>query len=306
MSILNKTLDHTQLATLDLLLNGAFAPLAGYLNQADHIQVLQEGRLANGYLWPLPLALPLTPAEKRAAQIAGRIALLDHEQRVIAEVKVEQVYRLPADIAALTNATADTWYVAGKVEARNKVLHPAFNRIRHTVPTLRSSLDGQGWKSVVAVHAAPTLNIADMQQACDWLKQTAASGTWGNGGMLVQISADEHNSDFHSQIRSLRANIRCNAAKQIKLSLLPAISDLSAERTLLLQALIARNYGATGFVVGIDVERAALRYLLQCRDEIGLDIIPVRHATVEKVNKALYKDGLLPVQQLEAAFQLAA
>ena len=305
MSTLNKTLGHAQLDTLELLLNGALAPLEGYLNQADHISVLQQGRLANGYLWPLPLVLSLTPAEKLEAQITGRVALLDEEARVIAEIKVEQLYRLPAEVAALTDAHPDTWYVGGKVSTLNKVLHPAFNRIRHAVPQLRSNLEENGWHSVVAIQASPELDMADVQQACEWLKASNSQDTQGCG-MLIQINADERDENFHAQVRNLRSNIRCSAARKIKLSLLPSLQALPAERELLLRALIARNYGATGFVVGIDASKKALRYLLQHRDEIGLDIIPVKHATVAQINKVIRQDGIKPAQHLEASFQLAA
>ncbi len=305
MTILTKILNNEQLNNLDLLLSGALAPLEGYLDQADHCSVLQQGRLANGYLWPLPLTLQLSPLEKRTAQITGRIALLDADKRPLGEVQVTELYRLPPDAAALTGADANSWYAAGKVEALAKILHPTFNRIRHQIPALRSDLKDKGWKSVVAVHAAPELVMADMQQACEWLKSTTAQGI-EHCGMLIQIHADERAKAFHDQIRDIRAQVRCSVARQIKLSLLPLPTTLSPTRSALLQALIARNQGATGFVVTAHTEKSVLRYLLQHRDEIGLDIIPVRHATIKKVSKALTEDGLQPTQQLEAALKLAA
>ncbi len=92
MSILHKIVNPSDISTLELLLNGAFAPLHGYLNQDDHSSVLRRNRLANGTLWPLPLALALTPAEKREAQLSGRIVLVDGlERRAIAEVAGRQL-----------------------------------------------------------------------------------------------------------------------------------------------------------------------------------------------------------------------
>ncbi|SKA68408.1 PUA-like domain-containing protein [Thiothrix eikelboomii] len=95
MSSLTKILSHDQLDTLELLLNGAFAPVDSYLNQADHLSVLNNKRLANGCVWPLPITLNLSPAEKLTAQITKRITLVDHEQRAVAELKLEELYRLP-------------------------------------------------------------------------------------------------------------------------------------------------------------------------------------------------------------------
>lgn len=272
MSILHKILDQDEISTLELLLNGALSPITGYLNQADHSNVLRNNRLANGVLWPLPLALVLTPAEKREAQLSGRIVLVDAaERRAIAEVAVDSFYRLPADVAALAQAidprrTADAWYASGTVQPLQKILHPAFNSIRFNVPALRQHL--QDWDSVVAVQAAPELDESDLRQACEWLTASNIGG-----GLLVQVGADETRPDFHDHMRKLRGQVRCQSARQIKLSLLPCVDGLGEKRCLLLQALVSRNYGATGFVVSNHVSRETRRWLLQYRDEIGLDII---------------------------------
>lgn len=272
MSILHKILSHSEISTLELLLNGALAPLTGYLDQADHSNVLRNNRLANGYLWPLPLALSLTPAEKREAQLSGRIVLVDEtERRAVAELAVESFYRLPADVIELAqkfdpNRTDDTWYVSGTVQPLQKILHPAFNSIRFNVPTLRQHL--QGWDSIVAVQATPELDEADLQQACEWLTASEIGG-----GLLVQVGADESLPDFHAQMRKLRGQAKCHAARQVKLSLLPCVKGLGEKRCLLLQALVSRNYGATGFVVSSHVSKEARRWLQQYRDEVGLDII---------------------------------
>jgi sulfate adenylyltransferase len=276
MSILHKTLNTSEISALELLLNGAFAPLQGYLNQADHSSVLRSNRLANGRLWPLPFSLPLSAAEKREAQLSGRIALLDGEQRSVAEVWVEGFHRLPADVleraqAFDPNATADTWYASGKVQPLKKILHPAFNSIRHNVPTLRPDL--QAWGSVIAIQAAPTLDTTDLQRACEWL-----GATQSGGGLLVQMNVDESSPDFHEQVRSLRSQVKCTAARQVKLSLLPCVEGLGVQRCLLLQALVSRNYGATGFVISTQVPPEASRWLLQHRDEIGLEIIPAQRS----------------------------
>jgi sulfate adenylyltransferase len=278
MSILNKTLSKQTLATLDLFLSGALKPLAGYLDRDDHISVLTNNRLANGFLWPLPLALELSAAEKLQAQLTGRIALLDEEQRVLAEVRVDSTYRLPEELAVQTGKDPSAWYVAGAIQAAAKVLHPAFNSIRHKAPALGRKLRNNGWQSIIAVHADKTLNTAEMHQACEWLKASPEQ----EGGVLLQIDANDHDPALHSQMREIRSQVRCNAAKQVKLNLLPEIGGLDATRCLLLKALIARNFGATGFLISAAAPRSAQRWLLQHRDEIGLELIPARRSDVFK------------------------
>jgi sulfate adenylyltransferase len=52
------------------------------------------------------------------------------------------------------------------------------------------------------------------------------------------------------------------------------VLGLDAQRCALLQALVSRNYGATSFVLNSQVPAEAQRWLLQHRDEIGLEVIP--------------------------------
>src|SRR5262249_26032900 len=44
-----------QFCDLELLLNGAFSPLTGFMGRADHDAVAKTMRLADGTLWPIPI-----------------------------------------------------------------------------------------------------------------------------------------------------------------------------------------------------------------------------------------------------------
>ena len=59
-SILEKKvlrLTQRQLCDLECILNGTFAPLTGFLDQADYNSVCNNMRLADGTLWPIPITL---------------------------------------------------------------------------------------------------------------------------------------------------------------------------------------------------------------------------------------------------------
>jgi sulfate adenylyltransferase len=43
---------------LELLATGAFSPLDRFMGRLDHQRVLDEMRLANGVVFPIPIALP--------------------------------------------------------------------------------------------------------------------------------------------------------------------------------------------------------------------------------------------------------
>ena len=54
-----------QLCDIELLLNGAFSPLEGFMGQADYERVLAEMRLVSGELWPIPITLDVTAGFRR-------------------------------------------------------------------------------------------------------------------------------------------------------------------------------------------------------------------------------------------------
>ena len=54
------------LCDLELLATGAFSPLDRFMGKADYIRVIEEMRLSNGVLFPIPITLQITPADKFA------------------------------------------------------------------------------------------------------------------------------------------------------------------------------------------------------------------------------------------------
>src|SRR4051794_25100199 len=51
-----------ELADLELLLNGAYAPLTGFLGRSDLASLARRGRLADGTAWPVPVTLHVPPS----------------------------------------------------------------------------------------------------------------------------------------------------------------------------------------------------------------------------------------------------
>src|SRR5210317_1417605 len=61
------SLNRRQLSDLELLLNRAFYPLTGFMNVGDYNGVVEEMRLLDGTVWPMPICLDV--GEKIASNV---------------------------------------------------------------------------------------------------------------------------------------------------------------------------------------------------------------------------------------------
>ena len=82
------TLDEAQLADLELLTSGVFAPLRGFMDAADAASVAERGLLIDGTPWPVPVTLEV-PADAVPAD-AGHVVLQDPEGSPLAVLAVTE------------------------------------------------------------------------------------------------------------------------------------------------------------------------------------------------------------------------
>src|SRR5438094_6255155 len=83
-----------QLCDVELLLNGGFSPLRGFMIKADYERVCNEMRLTSGVLWPIPITLDVTEDfAKSLTPGKSKIALRDAEGVMLALLHVEEVWK---------------------------------------------------------------------------------------------------------------------------------------------------------------------------------------------------------------------
>ena len=73
------TLNDRQLCDVEMLLNGGFSPLKGFLGQADYKLVLADYRLSDGTVWPIPITLDVSEEFGKGLNTGEKIVLRDHE-----------------------------------------------------------------------------------------------------------------------------------------------------------------------------------------------------------------------------------
>ena len=90
-------LNMRQVCDVEMLLNGAFSPLEGFLSEADYRRVLSDMRLTSGVLWPMPITLDVTEQFVEKRKVGDAIALRDSEGVLIATMEIGSIYRPDPD-----------------------------------------------------------------------------------------------------------------------------------------------------------------------------------------------------------------
>jgi sulfate adenylyltransferase len=123
-----------ELADLELLLSGAYAPLTGFLGRADLTALRRRGRLADGTPWPVPVTCEI-PAELGAG--------LDLEDPLRRTVVLTDPEGAPVAAVEITDAwpTTDGRYaIGGAVRRMGDGGHGPFQRLRRTPEEVRALL----------------------------------------------------------------------------------------------------------------------------------------------------------------------
>ena len=109
------TLTDRQLCDCELILDGSFSPLNGFMTEEDYTSVLEKMRLGNGKLFPIPIVLELNEKFSQKLTLGDEIFLRDKEGFQIAKLMVESIWK--PDF----NKEADLVY------GTSDRLHPAVN-----------------------------------------------------------------------------------------------------------------------------------------------------------------------------------
>ena len=126
-------LDDAQLGDTELLLSGVFAPLTGFMNAADVAAVVEQGTLADGTPWPIPVTLDV--GDHAVPADAGRVVLTDPEGTPLAMLDIEERSEPPA-------AGPDSGLIrlAGPVTGLREPEHGPFRRLMLRPADARAAL----------------------------------------------------------------------------------------------------------------------------------------------------------------------
>ncbi|MCB2231489.1 bifunctional sulfate adenylyltransferase/adenylylsulfate kinase [bacterium] len=249
-----------QVADLELLISGAYSPLDGFLSRKDYESVVNDMRLPDGTLWPIPIVLDVTDAVGSKLKPGATLSLRDAEGVMLAALHVDDVWTpdrnadakklfgtTSADHAGVTQFVNDLnpVFVGGRIEALQAPVHYDFPSLRHTPRSIREELAQLGWRRTVAYQSNRVMHRAEQTF-------TYRAALEAKANLLLQPMVDSsrpENKDYFTRIRCYRDIDKAYPPQTTRLSLLPLHLRYAGPREALWHALIHKNYGCTHFIV---------------------------------------------------------
>ncbi|KAK3046272.1 Sulfate adenylyltransferase [Extremus antarcticus] len=299
-------LNDRQLCDIELILNGGFSPLEGFMNEKDYDGVVAKNRLADGNLFSMPICLDLEKEDidELGIKAGKRITLRDsRDDRNLAIMTVDDVYQPdkkkeakevfggdpdhPA-VKYLFEVSGD-YYVGGKIEAIDRLMHYDYVGLRYTPAELRLHFDKLGWSRVVAFQTRNPMHRAHRELTVRAARQRQAN-------VLIHPvvgMTKPGDIDHFTRVRVYQALLPRYPNGMAVLGLLPLAMRMGGPREAIWHAIIRKNHGATHFIIGrdhagpgknskgqeiygpYDAQYAVEKY----KDELGIEVVEFQQMT---------------------------
>ncbi|NHF71681.1 bifunctional sulfate adenylyltransferase/adenylylsulfate kinase [Paracoccus xiamenensis] len=258
-------LTQRQACDLELLMNGGFNPLKGFLTEADYNSVVNDMRLADGTLWPMPITLDVSESFAEGIEPGTDIALRDQEGVILAVMSVtdkwipnkkleaERVFGAGHDDLAhpainYLHNSAGKVYLGGPVKGLQPQIHYDFRGRRNTPNELRAMFKKLGWRKVVVFQTRNPLHRAHQE-----LTFRAAREAQANLMIHPVVGMTKPGDvDHFTRVRCYEAVLDKYPQATTTLSLLNLAMRMAGPREAVWHGIIRRNHGATHFIVGRD------------------------------------------------------
>ena len=252
-----------QICDLELLMNGGFSPLKGFLGEEDYTGVVENMRLADGSLWPMPITLDMREDFADRIEIGQDIALRDQEGVILATMTVtdkwvpnkareaEKVFGADDDAHPAVNYlhnTAGAVYLGGPITGIQQPVHYDFRGRRDTPNELRALFRKLGWRKVVAFQTRNPLHRAHQELTFRAAKEAQAN-------LLIHPIVGltkPGDVDHFTRVRCYEAVLDKYPASTTTMSLLNLAMRMAGPREAVWHGLIRANHGCTHFIVGRD------------------------------------------------------
>ena len=302
---------------LEILATGGFSPLDRFLGKDDYQGVLEEMRLSNGHVFPIPITLPVE--DRPEIGLDREIALRNNKNELLATMMIEEAYEWDRrEAAEKVFSTQDVRHpmvaemhrwgnlnISGKIRMLQLPRRYDFQDLRMTPKQTRAVLEPLGRSDVVAFQTRNPLHRAHEE-----LTKRAVADRDAILLLHPVVGLTKPGDvDHFTRVRTYKVlSGNYYDRDRIVLALLPLAMRLAGPREALWHALIRRNYGANWLIVGRDHASPGLNsegkpfygpydaqeLVEQFKDELGVGIVPFREMAYLKKEERYEEASKIP------------
>ena len=252
-------LSDRQMCDVELIMNGGFSPLTGFMNQKEYENVVEKMRLTSGELFGLPV---IFDSSDESLKVGDKV-LLKQGDRDIATFEIEDKYlpdkpkeclkcygtsQLEHPGVVMVAMERGKYYFGGKVEGLNL---PIRDFSCKTPKEVRANLPKN--TDVVAFQCRNPIHRAHYEL---FTRALDASNVADDGIVLVHPTCGPTQADdIPGTVRYQTYEVLKEETKnpRVEWAYLPYSMHMAGPREAIQHMMIRKNYGCTHFIIGRDM-----------------------------------------------------